>query len=97
VRWVALLVATLMGCNSSSGSPNTTPGQCVLSNGIWYCGGAYGNYPACNGTESCANDASPCFSCDLNGVAGAVYSCQHDQDGGRTWEAIPSGTGCKNP
>ena len=69
----------------------------MLSNGTWYCGGAYGNYPACKGTESCENDASPCFACDLNGVAGDVYSCQHGQDGGRTWEAIPSGTGCMSP
>lgn len=101
IAWTSSLavIAMALACSTkpSSSSPNSTPGQCVLQDHLWYCGGAYGNIPACQGNESCDNDAAPCFKCDLGAVAGDVYSCQHDQDGGRTWEGIPSETGCSCP
>jgi hypothetical protein len=109
VRWTVLLVATLAGCNSSSGSPNKTPGQCVLSNGIWYCGGAYGNYPQCPSGAApttppspCDYDGGACFDCYYN-PAGMTCGCgpapayaypEGGANDANVWNCEPSGTGC---
>jgi hypothetical protein len=108
VRWVALLLVALTGCStSSSGSPNETPGQCVLSNGIWYCGTGYGSYPQCPAAAAptipptpCDYDGSTCFACYYD-PAGMTCGCgpgPNYPEGGandaRVWECLPSGTGC---
>ncbi len=75
---------------SASDGPNITAGQCVLSKGVWYCGGAYGNVPACPAslTAACSTDAGSCFVCQEG--AGQTYGCV---DGG--WlEGLPTETGC---
>ena len=84
---IALAAVCILGCStgSTSSSPNKTVGQCVLSNGVWYCGGAYGNYPQCPAdvleilasstatSGSCDYDGGSCFQCLEN--AGTVCSC----------------------
>ena len=53
-------------------SPNETPGQCVFSNNVWYCGPGYGTYPSCPGAAypllgtSCDFDSGFCVGC-MNG------------------------------
>jgi hypothetical protein len=98
---VGLGLFVVVACSSSSSSsPNVTPGQCVFSNGVWYCGGSYGNIPACP-TEPqgmCGYDGGLCFAC-LYESAGAGCTCAPDAgtDGPNWWQCIPSGTGCKCP
>ncbi|HEY5240628.1 MAG TPA: hypothetical protein VIJ22_04145 [Polyangiaceae bacterium] len=91
----ALLVAAACS-SSSSASPNKTPGQCVLSDGFWYGGTGYGDFPDCPGTSGNCNgyqDSAPCFSC-LYETAGASCSCTVTDAGAPTWQCEPSGTGC---
>jgi hypothetical protein len=99
VRWLTVLLVASVACSSSSSpaSPNKTPGQCVLSDGVWYCGAGYGNLTNCPSdailNASCDYDGGSCFSCYYES-AGAVFSCGMADGGGRVWNAIPSGTGC---
>jgi hypothetical protein len=76
----------------ADGGPNVTPGQCVLSGGVWYCGAGYGNISACpdnTNDASCGSDAGTCFICDEG--AGETYGCV---DGG--WvQGLPTETGCR--
>jgi len=75
----------------ADGGPNVTPGQCVLSDGVWYCGGSYGNIPACPNDvaqASCQFEAGTCFVCYEG--AGETYGCV---DGG--WvQGLGTETGC---
>jgi hypothetical protein len=90
----AVSVTDANASDVESGSPNVTPGRCVLSDGVWYCGEPYGNIPACpQDTEqgSCAFDAGTCFVCYES--AGETYDCV---DGG--WVVgLPTETGCTEP
>jgi hypothetical protein len=95
-----LVFAVAVACGSSStagqSSPNKIVGQCVLSSGVWYCGGAYGNFPDCpvtSGPCTAAPDAG-CFSCLYDGVAGASCGCLAADGGSKTWQCNPTGTGC---
>jgi hypothetical protein len=97
VSWlVGGLAFGVVGCSSSSPSPNKTPGQCVLSNGTWYCGGAYGNYAQCpsdvGGGVACDSDAGECFDCSDS--AGASCVCGLNDAGAHVWICEPTGTGC---
>ena len=70
--------------------PNVTAGQCVLSQGVWFCGAPYGNILACPASlaAACSIDAGSCFVCEEG--AGQTYGCV---DGG--WvEGLPTETGC---
>jgi hypothetical protein len=96
-----VLAAGLAGaCGSSSGGsvgPNKAPGQCVLSDDVWYCGAGYGNFPDCAVTSGPCTpepDAGACFSCALDGVAGVACGCDAAQDGGPSWQCLPTETGC---
>jgi hypothetical protein len=103
MRWAAFVsVAALVACSSGgSGSPNKIPGQCVLSNGIWYCGVGYGNLPQCPSQltgygQPCDYDGGTCFDCYYS-PAGATFACvpgDAGEDGPRVWGGAPSGTGC---
>src|SRR5580692_9870784 len=62
----------VVACGSSTGDgPKATPGQCVLSRGIWSCGTGYGDWPACPGDvvhgampgQPCDYDGGTCFEC----------------------------------
>jgi len=98
---VALGLFVVVACSSSSSSsPNVTPGQCVLSNHVWYCGGDYGNTPACPAEPQgmCNYDGGGCYSC-LNEPAGTSCFCAPDAgtDGPSYWQCVGSGTGCQCP
>ena len=85
---IALVLAA--GCSSSTGSPNVTPGQCVLSNGVWYCGTGYGNFRDCDTWEAGTCDKTQaCFSCAY-GSAGETCTCWP----GDAATCLPSETGC---
>lgn len=100
-----LAVVVLAACSSSgsgSSSPNKTPGQCVLSNGVWYCGTGYGNWQDCGDfTDAAALIGAPCdkngtlcFSCYYY-TAGLTCNCMAGDGGGLQWgQCTPSGTGC---
>ena len=99
----AMGLVSVAACSSSSGSsPNVTPGQCVLRDGIWSCGGAYGNYADCpaptmpasmlSGACSAYQDTGVCLSCYEG--AGEVCSCRSDGGHAAEWECLPSETGC---
>ena len=88
----------IAACSSSSNaSPNKSPGQCVLSNGVWYCGTGYGDYPDCAAAPAASqcvdsDGGMGCFSCSEG--AGATCSCQPGDAGRRFWYCVPTGTGC---
>jgi hypothetical protein len=99
----AMGLVTVAACSgpSSESSPNVTPGQCVLRDGIWYCGGAYGNYADCpaptnaasmlSGACSAYQDTGVCLSC----YESAGYVCSCPSDGGQAfWVCLPSETEC---
>jgi hypothetical protein len=103
----------LVACSTSttsSGSPNKTPGQCVLSNGIWYCGTGYGNIPQCPGWGPSTQPGSPCdydagdsdagglcFDCYFGNAAGLGCTCRPGDSGGNLWQCLPTETGCHVP
>jgi hypothetical protein len=99
---VVVGLVVIAACSSSSGSssPNKTPGQCVLSNGTWYCGQGSGNWQDCVWDAGnligapCDNEGAVCFSCYYES-AGLICSCSAGDAGGLTWHCpYPSGTGC---
>lgn len=104
VAALALAMAvTMAACSSSSSSsgPNITPGQCVLSDGVWYCGTGYGNIPACPGGNtgaqpgaSCDYDGGGCFECAIDSVAGLGCGCAPGDAGTLVWQCLPTETGC---
>jgi|HubBroStandDraft_3_1064219.scaffolds.fasta_scaffold425464_2 hypothetical protein len=97
VAALAIVIIAACSSTSASSSPNKVAGQCVLSNGVWYCGDGYGNYPDCPATTgpcTSAPDAGFCFSCLYNDVAGAACSCLDADGGGKSWQCEATGTGC---
>jgi hypothetical protein len=99
---IALTVGvTLAACSSAKSDPNVTPGQCVLSEGVWHCGTGYGNIPACPGGDAGAQPGDPCdydggwcFECYFDQVAGLGCSCAPGDTGTPVWQCLPTGTGC---
>lgn len=97
---LAMMAAVIAACSSSTSgqsSPNKTPGQCVLSKGVWYCGAGYGNFPDCPATSgpcTAAPDAGLCFACLYDRVAGAACGCFAADGGGKAWQCEPTETGC---
>lgn len=104
IAGVVLMLGILLaacGSHSSSDDPNVTPGQCVLKDGVWYCGTGYGNTPACPGGNTgaqpgalCDYDAGFCFECYFNAVAGLGCQCAPGDAGTSVWQCLPTGTGC---
>jgi len=80
--------------SAGSGSPNVTPGQCVLQSGTWYCGQPYGNFKDCGATppETCAglSPGAQCFYCYQS--AGELFTCPADGGAPATWSTE---TGCR--
>ena len=91
------LVVAACSSTSASSSPNKTPGQCVLSRGVWYCGDGYGDLPDCPATSgpcTAVPDAGLCFSCLYDHVAGAACGCFPTDGGGEAIQCEPTETGC---
>jgi hypothetical protein len=105
---VALLLPAACSASSGSSSPNKTPGQCVLSNGVWYCGDGYGNFANCPSSvpydvltdpkTACTNgdwDGGGCFYCSepMRG-SGTTCECEPGDAGLPVPQCVPTGTGC---
>jgi hypothetical protein len=82
--------------DAGSDGPNEIPGLCALSDGTWYCGSGYGNFPICtSGVRSgspCSAHAGACGTCAASSLVFAEYSCV---DGG--WLTASFGNAMTGP
>jgi hypothetical protein len=94
VEALGLFMLSLLAACSGHNTPNKIPGQCVLSDGVWWCGAGYGNYVDCPVTSGPCNAQGPsvCFTCLYMSV-GTTCFCDPTDGGGTEWQCQSSESG----